>query len=306
MGIAVALMFIPPIIYGFALFNHPKVTIGIVIDEDTTMEHANVSLSGFELYPDYFDAEILPESFKVSKALTVNGEYLTRDIVNAGDPAALKEKYGVDVIVFLIDVPIKDHEGDAGMYGGKADTVTGSALVSVYHFYDLNEINTKKIQHVSIHEVMHLLGYMHDRWDRGGVMESPGNLMGLDINRYYRFTLPLHLYTYKAGFGSDFYIGAFVTNFVSCIMWVPYFIGVELILYASYKRSMNGRGLAFGFLLGGFTIAGFMTATMFDTASFALTPIILMVFLHHGYYTLWKIKKTPAWLFPEVKEPSHM
>ena len=139
-GIAVGLVLVSPAIYCAALFTYPKASIGIMIENECSMEMANVSLDGLRLYSDYFDARILTGTFELSKPVDrENNEYLTASIIKSAHPEAIRRKYDVDLVLLIVSVPLKDSEGAVSEKCGKADTSTGSALVSVYEQTNLTD-----------------------------------------------------------------------------------------------------------------------------------------------------------------------
>ena len=171
--------------------------------------------------------------------------------------------------------------------------MTGSGIVSVSMFLTDTEYNRNRIKHITMHETFHLLGYLHDRWDRQCVMNTPGCKEESRLSYFYEYQLPIRLWTYKYGIGRPFPQAAFITSFANFALAIPYFIGVELVLFTSYKKALKGRCLPLTWLvlaLGGCAV---LMATMFDACWFIFGPLVLMLFVHHYYYTFEIIKKQP-------------
>jgi hypothetical protein len=285
----VFLLLTPPMIYTGAFLFHPTVKVGIVGDIYCDEFHLNTSRDAFDIYPDCFEAIILPITFNVSNAAAPSGEYFPGDILEFMDPEALIKEFGVDVILFVINVSLIDNEDNNRAKGGKAYTSYSSAIISVDPYSYECDDNVWFIKHLAIHEVFHLLGYVHDKWNRNGVMDSPENLEDTRLNYFYEFQLPVRLWIYKCGLGQPFYRAAFATSFLFMALWIPYFIGVELLLYESYKKGMKGKTLPFPVLLMGLTSSAKLMGTMYDAFWFLAAPMVLMLYIHQFHYTYEKL-----------------
>jgi hypothetical protein len=224
----------------------------------------------------------------------------------------LRKKYKVDMVLFVINRSLLADQDESRAIGGKADTLTGSGIVSVSMFIDENEYNRNRIQHITMHETFHLLGYLHDRWGRRCVMNTADNKEETRLNYFYEFQLPIRLWTYKYGIGRSFPEAAFVTAFSNFLLWIPYFIGVELVLHKAYQKAMildasknhrickdktfqKNKGLPMRWFLPSLLACAVLMGTSFDSIFFMVAPLSLMAFIHHYYYTREKIKNEP-WL----------
>ncbi len=299
-----AFILVPPIVYTGAFFYHPVVKVGILRDQGCELRHAYVSLRAFDIYPGCFEAQVLPETFNVSDAFGPDNECYPQMVLNLARPEEMRRKYGVDVVIILINETLMASYGEDRGIGGKADTPTGAGIVSVAGFTSENQYNKNRIKHITMHETFHLLGYMHDRWGRKCVMNTAENKEETRMNYFYEFQLPVRLWVYHLGIGQPFPQAAFITSFANFLLWMPYFIGMELVLFTTYQKHMNNKGLPFKFLLLGLLGSAVMMGTMFDAMWFIAGPLCLMAFVHHYHYTWVKIESEPVLKFNEDDEES--
>jgi hypothetical protein len=283
------LLLFPPLLYTGAYFHHPKVKVGIVMDEGCESRQAEISREAFDLYPTCFEAEVLPTTFR----LPSGDECYSNVVLDLADPVNIRKEFEVDIVILLINRSLVSSKEDDRDIGGKADTLTGAAIVSVSNFLSNSEYDRNRIKHITLHETFHLLGYLHDRWDRKCVMNIPRCREESRLTYFNEYQLPIRLWTYKLGIGRHFNQAAFITAFANFAVAIPYFIGVELVLYTTYKKSMNGKGIPFIWLLGALTGCALMMGTMFDAMWFIFGPLALMAFVHHYYYTYNKLKEEP-------------
>ena len=283
------LLLCPPLVYTGAYLYHPKVKVGIVIDEGCESKQAEICREAFDIYPSCFEAKVLPTTFR----LPSGGECYSNVVLDLAKPVEIRKEFDVDLVILLINRSLVASKEDDRDIGGKADTLTGAGIVSVSMFLSNTEYDRNRIKHITLHETFHLLGYLHDRWDRRCVMNIPKCKEECRLSYFYEYQLPVRLWTYKLGIGRPFNQAAFITAFINFALAIPYFIGVELVLYTAYKKAMKGRGLPTIWLLGALTACALMMGTMFDACWFIFGPLALMAFVHQYHYTYETLKEEP-------------
>ena len=94
----------------------------------------------------------------------------------------------MDVILIVTDGMIQDWDNkESKGFWGKADPSYNAALITIYYWMMPTPDNRTVWEHLAIHEVMHLLGYTHNPWNRDGVMQYAKNTDHTDLVPYYDF-----------------------------------------------------------------------------------------------------------------------
>lgn len=230
-----------------------------------------------------------------------DGDHLNSDIFKLGNAEKLRERYNVDIILFVTDHNIKDWDEDGGGIWGQAHPPTGAALMTMAPWQGNLTNNAIIIKHVALHEVFHLLGYPHNNWDRSGIMQYASNTHTLDLCPYYEAQLPLRMFTYKLGLGLPFKYATLINNLGFALVLLPAFLAVEMAIHRSYG-SFKGKRTTSKVLV---PIVAFQVVVLHITlmGSFLTIwfPIIFMLFYHHIYYVYYHFKEKKD-MFDETAE----
>ena len=288
--ILVAMLLIcPPLLYTGVYFHHPRIKIGIVLDESCPARQGQICQEAFDIYPSAFRAEILPTTFK----LPSGRETYFNVVLDLAKPKEIRREFNVDLVLLVINRSLIASTEDDRDIGGKADTLTGAGIVSVDMFLADTEYDRNRIKHIAMHETFHLLGYLHDRWDRTCVMNVQNCREETRLSYFYEYQLPIRLWTYKLGIGRPFNHAAFITASANFAIAIPYFIGVEIVLHTTYKKAMKGKTLPFPWFIAALGGCAIMMGTMFDASWFIFGPLALMAFVHQYHYTFETLKEEP-------------
>jgi len=289
-ALVVFLVLLTPTLWLGAYFFHPKAKIGIVMVDDCEEHLGEIAVQAFDHYEDYFDAEILPERFDASDVRIKDMFYLNSDFFKLGDTSRLREQYDVDMILFVTDHIIKNWDEGGGGIWGEADPPTASALMTVAPWKNNLTSHTVTIEHVALHEIFHLLGYTHNRWDRTGLMQYALNLKTLDLCPYYGLQLPVRIITYRFGIGLDFKIGSLLVGMTWALVLMPTFLAIELMVHRFYKN-LKGKRTSTKVLIPLSCLQAFVLLTTTVGAFYTLVfPLIFFLFFHHLYYVYYRFK----------------
>lgn len=282
----VSIFMLTPVLWIGAYLFYPKAIVGVVLVDQCRTEYGEIVTQGFNrYYGDYFDAKILPVRFNAAKVKTKRKAFLNSDFFTLGRPAQLMKEYGLDIVLFLTDHPLRD--GDFMGLWGQADTRTGSVILTVKYWMN-NPSKDIKLQHLALHETFHLLGYPHNKWDLSGIMQYALNTEAVELCPYYRAQLPIRMLTFEQGFGHPFQYAVLLTALMFSMILLPAYIAVELtflrifsIRKSSIKptKSMAYLNVLLAFLLS-ITLNGFWYHLMI--------PVALLAFIHSIHYIYLK------------------
>jgi len=286
--LAVFLLLLTPVMWVGAILFHPKAKVGVVLVDDCRAEIGEVVAKGFaQHYGKYFHAEVLPQRFDAFKVRTKSGIYLNSDFFRMGNAAQLKRQSQVNIILFITAHPINDwDEGGGGGVWGQADTKTGSALMTVKYWMKLPHGHLR-MQVLGLHEVMHLLGYVHNPWDNSGIMQYAANIEAKRLCSFYEAQLPVRIMIYKWGFGHSFNTAVMITAFGFSFVLLPFFIAVELILVRIFSGHKESRDPTKLMIFSNIVLAVALSMWMNGAWYLLTVPLALMLFfhlVHYGYF----------------------
>lgn len=284
-------MLTPALWVGAYLF-HPKAIVGVVLVDHCGAEYGKIAAEGFNRhYGDYFDARILPVRFDASGVKTKNGALLNSDFFTLGKPGELMREYGLDIVLFLTDHRLRDG-AFMGLWG-QADTISGSAIQTVKYWMK-DPSKDVKLHHLTLHEVFHLLGYTHNRWDLSGIMQYALNIETIELCPYYRAQLPIRMIVFKQGFGHTFHYAILLTAMMFSLVLLPAFIAVELVFLRIFSRRNASRKptqlMVWLNVLLAFLLSMFLNGYWYHLA----IPVVAMAFIHSAYdvyFQKWDKKK---------------
>lgn len=289
----VILVLITPTVLLLAKASHPQFKIGIVLVDGCDEYYANLSITGYREYDDFFEAQLLPVRFNASEVRVKDNNYLNSDFFRKGQPETLAQAYHVDIIIFVTDHYIKNWDSNGLGVSGEADPETSSALVSVASYTNHTATNNRVIQHIAIHEVMHLLGYTHSRWSDDGLMLYARNTETIRLNGFNEFQLPLRAWTFMLTAGISFSQLVILSYAIFVLALLPSYYAFELTIFKAYRRLQAGRPPPRYIVWFG-TIESFLVLMIFrESFYFLFVPMVFMLFFHqydHMYETLKRRK----------------
>ncbi|MCK5548775.1 MAG: hypothetical protein KAI64_07150, partial [Thermoplasmata archaeon] len=184
----IMLLVVPTIISGSIWTFHGKFTVGIVLDEGAELKYAEDAKDGLLLHGEYFEPIILDERFDSSGVKTLYQFYLSKDFNDPEFTRPLRTKYGLHAILIVTEHPLRNWIDNPKVAWGEADPKSASAVMTVFPFRTQSIRDKEARMHNAIHEVSHLLGYMHESLDKDCVMQYAGN--GLNYSFYKGFERP--------------------------------------------------------------------------------------------------------------------
>ncbi|MDP7266326.1 MAG: hypothetical protein QGH39_12295 [Candidatus Thermoplasmatota archaeon] len=234
-------LIIPTLINIGVVKFHPKMDVGIVLVDDCNMTYARIAKEGFEYHHEYFRSKVITDyRFNSSGVKVQDNLSLTTDFFDNSRSEILTDKYEVDVILYVTDKRInnwEDHNG--GAWWGQASVETRSAVMTVTSFMSGDLHDNERIQSIAVHEVGHLLGFIHPpvKQSRSNIMNYADPSRTLNFSSYHNFKLPFHLLTYKVGTGYRLSFGddgrtfnmAFI-KLLADLFFLPYIIGFGLVM----------------------------------------------------------------------------
>jgi len=265
---------------------HPKMDVGIVLVDDCNISYARLAKEGFEYHNNYFRAKIITDySFNSSGVRVQDNISLSTDFFDNSRSEMLIDKYEVDVILYITDNRINNWEDrDGGAWWGQASVETRSAVMTVASFMNGESRDNQRIRSIAVHEVGHLLGFVHPPPGQAGsnIMNYADPSRTLDFSSYYDFKMPFHLLTYKLGTSYRLGFGesgrtfnmAFI-KLIADLFFLPYLIAIALVMIKFiniFIKQVNMHRAALGII----AVTGFLIHVSM-VHSFMAIGIVLMI-----------------------------
>ncbi len=217
---------------------HGEIRVGIVLEEGVDPKFADWAGEGFLLYDDYFEPVVLPDRFDSSGVRVLNNCSLTKDFNDPGFSGAMREKHGVHVVLTITDDVIWNWIDNPRAIWGEADPGSASAVMTVNGYFNGTAQDRVHVMSLALHEVLHLLGYLHDGLDRTSVMQYAGN--GLNFTFYQAIELPQRVTVAPMVLGGSRWTVLFSINASVTLMFLPFvtafFIGSRALISRKYER----------------------------------------------------------------------
>jgi len=282
--VLIVLLLLTPALWSGLYLMHPKATVGIVLVDDCPAWGAEAAAEGLACYDDYFVSELLPERFNSSGVRVKEGFTLNSDYFKLGRPGELRERYGVDIILFVTDNCIRNWDEDGGGVWGQADVESGAALMTILPWYNDTPANRPFVRHLALHEVMHLMGYPHNGLDPTDMMQYGGNLDVFVLSPAYEVQLPLRVCIYSYLFGLQFDVVVLLTNVAFSLLLLPWLIATGMTAHALYRR-FGGARVPSRVLPAICVVVGFFMISADHDALWVLAlPPLLMLFSYQAWY----------------------
>ena len=257
-------------------FFHPKLKVGIIGVDNISQYYLKVSKQGFQKnYNRYFKTTVLDERLSSKNIRVNNSFYLNSDFFREIEKTNLHEEYNIDYILILTNHKIKDWDEEGSGVWGQADTKTSSALLTTLYFQNNNLI----IQNHATHEVLHLLGFLHNVFDESGIMQYMNNNEP-HLCPYYNFQMPFRTSMIRLFPNKDFLLTVYVMNFLFSLILFLGFMGFNELLYYydEKKNNLKKRSLKIDIIA---SLLFFVFAIFYNYVfSIFLLPLLFLIGMH--------------------------
>jgi hypothetical protein len=222
MALFLFLIVIPGIFSCLVWAFHGEIRVGVVLEEGVDPKFAEWASDGFRLYDDYFEPIILPDRFDSSGVRKQNNCSLTKDFNDPAFSSEMRTAHSVHVILTITDDIIWNWVDNPGAIWGEADPGSASAVMTVNGYANGTASDKVHVMSLALHEVLHLLGYLHDGLDNGSVMQYAGN--GLNFTFYQAGGLPHRVTVAPMVLGSSRWAVLFSINATVTMAFIPFVI----------------------------------------------------------------------------------
>lgn len=286
--IIIIFLLIPVFFSFYSISYHEKIKIGIVLTSDNLIDDGEVAKDALNRFENIFDAEILDIKFNESDVRIKNDKYLTDDYFDPKFAKMVRDKYDVEIVMILTNHKINNWQGDGKAIWGQADTKNSMTLVTNAQFKVNISFHRIYIEHISIHEALHLLGYQHPTDSRECIMQYAS--IDEELSDEFRLELPYRLTLWRIGEGKEFSQAVFLINLTLGFLLSTFIIPIMIIIQFIFKRrfykrnSINqnplifGIGLYFVFLLFSSVIVSFYPRFVLIIISLFLYVIIEAIY----------------------------
>jgi predicted Zn-dependent protease len=244
-----ALLLSSTLVSAVVMTSHGKLRVGIVLVDECDEKFAVYAKEGLDKYEDYFTTDILEFRLNASQINVLNGLYMADEFNAPSHSKNIRERFGVDFILYITDHLIGGEEERLYSFWGKANTGSNSAVMTVWFYIPEDEYDwTEKewrgwdrqyTQAVAVHEVSHLLGYKHDIYDDDCTMMFGGQNPTFCSD--HEFELPYRTALAPLGFEKDFQAASFMINSVLALIFLPLIISFAVVLHLLYSKYMYNK-----------------------------------------------------------------
>ena len=232
----IILLLIPTLFSFYSISVQEKIKIGIVLTNDQLYPDAEIARDSLNQFEDVFDAQILDIKFNESNVRIKDKKYLTDDYFDADFAAKVRNDHNVDIVMILTNRTINNWRGDRKALWGQADTKNAMILVTTFYIQNNESLHEQYIKSTTIHETLHILGYIHPYSSQDCVMQYATYETELCFES--KLELPFHTALWRLGTGHEFRQAAFLINLSINIIISTLFIALMIIIQFLFKRFM--------------------------------------------------------------------
>lgn len=216
--------------YVFHLIFLPQISIGIVGVDNISQDFLKISKNGFdENYIDYFNTSLIDFRINSSNISIEGGYYKNADFFRVLKTNLNIEKLNYDYYLIVTDKKILDYDESSSGFWGQASTEYNMALITTAPFSSGNQFDNFTIANHGVHEVLHLVGYLHNIYDFNGIMQYK-NVDKMNLAYYYNFQLPVKIFWSKYFKIENFILNAYFKNLVFFPFLFFLFLGLEYLI----------------------------------------------------------------------------
>lgn len=238
---SILLVILSIIVYLLMLFYHPVLNVGIVGVDGINDSYLKLAKEGFDwYYNDSFNAIMLEESFNDSKIKVKEEYYLNGDFFIQNQTSDLIDKHNLDFLLIVTDKKIKDWDGSNLGVWGQADTESSSCLATVYYFQGGSDVANDRIRSIAVHEVLHLVGFVHNPFHRGGIMQYVAKQGSFELSHHFKFQYPIRLSLIRYFRGLPFLVTKLLMDFLMIILIMPFFL-ISQDIYNHFLNIKNHK-----------------------------------------------------------------
>lgn len=271
---------------------HPMLTVGVYLVDDCDASAANLAMEGLRNYDDYFLAQVLPVRFNSSTIRQKDGLYLTTDFFHSPETERMKDRFDVDLVLFITDHPINNWDGDKKAIWGEANTQSSSVIITTYYFATGTDSDKQMVRGIALHESFHLLGFSHNFYDRNGLMQYSTNYNSLKLPLYYELQLPVKAIAYGLLKGLPNFWVVMLSSALFALVLLPLFIALEILVYHYFKKKYGEPMRKSRWIVILNVVFAFALITVLHQSFYLLIlPALLIINSHYTYYRRYKIRK---------------
>ncbi|MGA1820271.1 MAG: hypothetical protein ACMUHU_04595 [Thermoplasmatota archaeon] len=280
------LLVLSSLLYLLMLVQHPVIEVGIVLSDDLDRETGLLIDEGFDVYGEYLDSRLLDHRFNSTNVSSDGTFLLNSDFFGQCPIDKIREDEDVDVVLIVTSEMIRNWDGNGKALWGEAENEKGAALITIHYWASPTKENVTRWRHIAVHEVFHLLGYVHNRWDRSGVMQYAGNVDTTELCPYYEFQLPIRTVFYHPFEGLSFRMTVFLMNMAVVFLLMPAVLLEEMVVRRFDERYLSRKKVPLW--LSGLVLLGGAAVLFSIIGSFMVFPVILLfsLVLHLVHYFL--------------------
>jgi predicted Zn-dependent protease len=289
-GLIILLLLIPILFTLYSFTYQEKIKVGIVLTNEAFIEDGVIAQKGLNQFKGIFDAQILDELFNESMVRIKDNKYLTDDYFVAKFAKTMRNKYKVNIVMILTNRTINNWLGDRQAIWGQADTKNAMTLVTTVYFLENASEHKKYIEHTSVHEALHLLGYEHPKDSRSCIMKYAS--LEMTLNDEYSLELPYRKVLWSISTGFEFNQAIFLIKIFISLMLAPIFIAAIIIAHILFKKyiyrteKINPNPVIFGFgiFFINFLLVSAFTSTLYPRLVMFISSVFIYVIIEVIYF----------------------
>lgn len=289
-GLIILLLLIPILFTLYSFISQEKIKVGIVLTNKAFIDDGIIAQKGLNNYNGIFDAQILDELFNESMVRIKDNKYLTDDYFVGKFANTIRNKYKVNIVMIITNRTINNWLGDGQAYWGQADTKNAMTLVTTVYFLENASEHKRYIEHTSVHEALHLLGYEHPKDSRSCIMKYAS--LEMNLNDEYSLELPYRKVLWSIGTGFEFSKAVLLIKILISLILAPIFIAAIIIahilfkkfLYKTEKINPNPVIFGIGIFFINFLLVSAFTYTLYPRLAMFISSVFIYVIIEVIYF----------------------